>query len=342
MMLRGRAAVIYDVARLTGVPHQMVSRVVDDRPGVSAGTRRRVLAAMRHLGLRGNATARRLSDVRSRTIGIVALETTLYGPASTLVGIEKAASERGYGASVSTVDRADRGGVLQALGALADQSVAGVVVIAPRGSTVRALQSLPGTMPAVAVESEADGRIPVVSVDQRAGARMAVEHLIGLGHRRIWHVAGPPDWLEARARIEGWRAALEHAGLPAAGMLTGDWTARSGYAAGLELAAEAVTAVFAGNDHMALGMLRALHEKGLRVPEDVSVVGFDDIPEARYLRPPLTTIRRDFDEVGRRCVTTLLALIEGARKRARPAPQPAPPVRPELVVRRSTAVCQAP
>jgi DNA-binding LacI/PurR family transcriptional regulator len=338
-MVRGRAAVIKDVARLAGVSHQTVSRVLNDHPMVSVGTRERVLAAIRQLDYRRNAMARGLAGRRSRVIGVVTLETILYGPAATLLGIERAAGAEGYGVSIATLERIDHRGVESALSALADQSVAGVVVIAPQGAAVRALRGLSPATPAVAVEADTGGRIPVIGVDQRAGARMAVEHLIGLGHREVWHLAGPPDWLETQGRAEGWRSALQDAGLPAPPMLSGDWSARSGYDAGLELAATATaTAVFAGNDQMALGVLRAFHERGVRVPDDVSVVGFDDIPEATYLWPPLTTIRQDFDEVGRRCIAALLRVIEADRRDGRPdRPEPAPVVSPSLIVRSSTA-----
>jgi LacI family transcriptional regulator len=168
-----------------------------------------------------------------------------------------------------------------------------------------------------------------------------VSHLLALGHTTVWHVSGPRDWLEARRRIDGWRGALEEAGRPVPEPYTGDWSARSGYAAGVELAARGdVMAVFAANDQMALGIIRAFHERGVRVPEDVSLVGFDDIPEAEFLSPPLTTVRQDFDEVGVRCVAALLRLVEAgpgpspAQRSDRPAPLPL--IAPTLVERRST------
>jgi LacI family transcriptional regulator len=186
-----------------------------------------------------------------------------------------------------------------------------------------------------------------------AGARLAVEHLLSLGHETVWHVSGPRDWLEARDRVDGWRQVLEGAGRRVPPVVRGDWSPRSGYEAGRHLAGQPdVTAVFCANDQQALGMLRALHELGVRVPEDVSVVGFDDIPEAEYLSPPLTTVRQDFDEVGRRCLAALLDMLD-ARDSAPsrdsgaagvsadagwpsvPAGQPRVP--PTLVVRASTA-----
>ncbi|WP_432824828.1 LacI family DNA-binding transcriptional regulator [Dactylosporangium sp. CA-092794] len=333
-----RAAVMNDVARLAGVSHQTVSRVLNDHPSVSPATRERVLEAVRQLNYRPNAMARGLAGRRSRVVGVVSFDTILYGPASTLLGIERAARAAGYGVSIVTLEHVDHAGMVSALSALADQSVAGVVVIAPQTAAAAALHNMPLGMAAVAVESDVGGEIPAISVDQVTGARMAVQHLIELGHRRVWHLSGPRDWLETHGRIEGWRTALAEAGLAAPKLMTGDWSARSGYAAGLELAARGdVTAVFAGNDQMALGMMRAFHERGIHVPDDVSIVGFDDIPEAEFLSPPLTTIRQDFDEVGRRCIAALLRLIEADLPDGPDRPSPDPRVAPTLILRRSSA-----
>jgi LacI family transcriptional regulator len=341
-MTQGRAAVMSDVARLAGVSHQTVSRVLNDHPRVSRETRERVLEAVRQLNYRPNAMARGLAGGRSRVIGVVSFDTILYGPASTLIGIERASRTAGYGVSIVTLEQLDHAGMTAALSALADQSVAGVVVIAPQTAAAAALRNLPVGMAAVAVESDMGGEIPAISVDQVTGARLAVDHLLDLGHRRIWHVSGPRDWLETHGRIEGWRAALDDAGVAAPPLMSGDWSARSGYRAGVDLAARFraegdVTAVFAANDQMALGMTRAFHEAGIRVPDDVSIVGFDDIPEAEFLSPPLTTVRQDFDEVGRRCIAALLHLLEADRPEGPDRPPPARRVPPTLVERSSTA-----
>ena len=185
----------------------------------------------------------------------------------------------------------------------------------------------------VAVEAGPAEGVPVVTVDQFAGAELATRHLLDLGHRTVWHIAGPDDWLEAQQRIAGWRSTLEAAGAPVPPVLVGDWGSRSGYELGRRLAADPeVTAVFAGNDAMALGLLRALHEAGRTPPSAVSVVGFDDCPEAAYFIPPLTTIRQDFLEVGRRALNLMLEEIESGSRSA-----VCPPVPPELVVRQSTA-----
>jgi DNA-binding LacI/PurR family transcriptional regulator len=322
-----------DVARLAGVSHQTVSRVLNDHPNVRPATRERVRQAMRQLDYRPNAMARGLAGGHARTIGVISYDTILYGPAATLLGIERAARDAAYGVSIAALEHADHRGVTAAIGALTDQSVAGIIVIAPQNAAATTLHNLPSDIPAIAAGT------PGIAVAQATGARLATEHLLSLGHATVRHVAGPPDSPEARERIAGWNAALAAASAVTPAPIIGDWSARSGYQAGLALAGLSAagrpdtTAVFAGNDQMALGLLRALAESGIRVPQDVSVVGFDDIPEAAYLTPPLTTVRQDFDEVGRRCIAALLKNLETD---GRPLP-PGAMVEPTLIMRRSTA-----
>jgi DNA-binding LacI/PurR family transcriptional regulator len=175
--------------------------------------------------------------------------------------------------------------------------------------------------------------VPLVAVDQFAGAVSATQLLLDLGHRTVWHVAGPRDFLEAQQRVDGWRATLEAAGADVPEVLVGDWSPRSGYRIGQQLADDAdVTAIFVANDQMALGVLRALHEHGRDIPREVSVVGFDDIPESQYFMPPLTTVRQDFSEMGRSSLRLLLELIHDTGE-----PPQRLTIAPELVVRRSTA-----
>ncbi|GIG00551.1 LacI family DNA-binding transcriptional regulator [Catellatospora citrea] len=326
-----RAAVMNDVARLAGVSHQTVSRVLNNHPSVRDETRERVLVAVKQLNYRPNALARGLAGRRSRVIGVVSFDTILYGPAATLLGVERAARHAGYGISIVALEKLDRAGVTEAVNRLTEQSVAGVVIIAPLLTAAAAAHSLPTGVPAVVVESDIAGDLPTISVDQVAGARLAVEHLLELGHETVWHLTGPKDWLEARDRVDGWRQALEAAGRRVPAVIVGDWSPRSGYEAGHRIGSD-VTAVFCANDQQALGMLRALHERGIRVPEDVSIVGFDDIPEAEYLSPPLTTVRQDFDEVGRRCLAALLDLLDADMPDAPPHPR----VAPTLMVRASS------
>ncbi len=329
-----------DVAQLAGVSHQTVSRVLNDHPHVREETRRRVLDAMVKLGYRRNLTARALVTRQTATIGVVAFDTDLYGPASTLFSIEEAARARDYRVSVVTVPDPDEAAFAEAVDRLLEQSVTGVVVLAPQRAAVRVMAGLPPDLPAVAVEGGAAPGIPSVVVDQVDGALQATRHLLGLGHRSIVHVSGREDWIEAEARLRGWQQAMAAAGAPLSPVLAGDWSPRSGHAAGRRLLDElpGTTAVFVANDHMALGLIRAVSEAGVQVPEQISVVGFDDIAEAEFLRPPLTTVRQDFAEVGRRCVDVLLDRI------ATPVEWfdgPAVVVPCSLVVRASTAPAPA-
>ncbi|MEU4575893.1 MULTISPECIES: LacI family DNA-binding transcriptional regulator [Nonomuraea] len=321
-----------DVAREAGVSHQTVSRVLNEHPNVRGETRTRVLEAIDKLGYRRNLVARALVTRHSRTLGVVSFDTTLYGPASTVYGIEQAARAAGYFVSIVSLKSIDRSGVRDALDYLADQGVDGIVVVAPQRSAAQALADLPLDIPAVAVEGGEAGDVPVVCVDQVEGGRLATEHLLSLGHETVWHVSGPSDWLEAEGRVAGWRAALEAAGRETPEPLAGDWSPRSGYEAGRRLAAmRDVSAVFVANDQMALGVLRAFTEQGVRVPGQVSVVGFDDIPESEFFSPPLTTVRQDFGAVGRHSIGMLLRQIEGGGEHERLV------VPPAFVRRASTA-----
>src|SRR3954449_6915542 len=329
---RRRTAVMADVAKLAGVSHQTVSRVINDNAHVRPETRRRVLAAMRQLDYRPNPAARALVTGRSRTVGVVSFDTTLYGPASTLFAIEQAAHAAGYFITIVSLQALDRASVMGAIERLRVQGVDGILVISPQEGAAEALVNLPADMPLVAVEAGPAGSVPVVAVDQFGGAASATRLLLDLGHQAVWHIAGPRDWLEAQQRVDGWRAAVETAGAEAPPVLTGDWSPRSGYHLGERLADDpSVTAVFVANDQMALGLLRALHERDRRIPDSISVVGFDDIPEAQYFTPPLTTVRQDFGEMGRIALRLLLDTMQGAGTTAARLT-----VAPELVVRRST------
>jgi DNA-binding LacI/PurR family transcriptional regulator len=334
-----RAPVMKDVARLAGVSHITVSRVINGAAAVRPETRERVLSAMTELGYRPNLAARALVTRRSHTLGVIAIGTTLFGPASTLLSIEQAARARGYYLSVVSVDAMTTEALDDALERLAKQGVEGLVVMAPRRAAVDALSAVPHHLPTVTVEGGGASGTPAVLVDQAGGAAAVTEHLVALGHRRIAHLAGPADWLEAQARLDGWRAACRAAGLPAPRPLRGDWSPRSGYRAGRRLLdrLEELTAVFAANDQMALGVLRAFAEAGVRVPEDVSVAGFDDVPEAEYLHPPLTTVRQDFEAVGRHCVELLTRSIEEPDDPRPPGPVVVPA---RLVVRGSTGAAR--
>ncbi|WP_232836872.1 LacI family DNA-binding transcriptional regulator [Lentzea terrae] len=322
-----------DVARLAGVSHQTVSRVLNDHPNVREQTRLRVRAAIKELGYRPNRAARALVTGKTQLIGVVAQNSTLYGPASLLSAFEEAAGEAGFAVSVGRVKVLDRDSIAAAVERHRDQRVAGIVVIAPNSSAADALADVPADLPLVTVDGDPERPTPLVTVDQGAGAFEATAHLLQAGHATVWHVSGPPDWFDAAGRVAGWRQALEtyHAEVPP--VVAADWSAAAGYKAGQMLARmPEVTAVFASNDHLALGVLRAMHERGRRVPHDVSVVGFDDVPEAAYFIPPLTTVRPDFAAVARETLGLLLEQVsEGESIRPRRT------IAPVLVQRESVA-----
>ncbi|MCX5523825.1 LacI family DNA-binding transcriptional regulator [Streptomyces bobili] len=329
-----RPPTMADVARLAGVSHQTVSRVLGDHPNVREQTRVRVLRAIEEMGYRRNSSARALVTRRTRTLGVVASDTTLYGPASTLFALEEAARAEGYLVSTVSLRRLTVEKLSEALDHLSEGGVEGVVAIAPQRSAVEALAELRHPFPVVVVGSGPGVDIPSVSVDQQLGARLATAHLLAAGHRTVWHLAGPEDWQEAADRAAGWRSTLQAEGVEPPMLLRGDWSPLSGYRAGQELAGwvgRGLTAVFVANDQMALGVLRALREAGVRTPQDVAVVGFDDIPESEFFAPPLTTVRQDFESVGKQGIAVLLDLIEG-----RPPAAPRIAIEPQLVVRAST------
>ncbi|WP_426567827.1 LacI family DNA-binding transcriptional regulator [Streptomyces canus] len=322
-----------EVARAAGVSQKTVSRVVNGEPHVSPEVRHRVLRAIRDLDFRPNHAARALLLGRYRRIGVVALGSPLYGPTSLLFGLEQAVQRAGYTFALASTLRGQ--GVAVAVESLLEQGVDGLVLAEPvdEGTPLRLHPDLPVVSLGAPVDT-AGGRSAVVRADGVAAARLATEHLLGLGHRTVWHVPGPQDWFSARERVQGWREALTAAGAPAPPLpAEGDWTPASGHAAGRRLARlPDVTAVFAANDDMAIGLVRAFAEAGLTVPHDVSVVGFDDIPAAPYLSPPLTTLRQDFAAVAARAVDLLVAAIEGGAHPAEPAD-----VAVELRIRSSTA-----
>jgi DNA-binding LacI/PurR family transcriptional regulator len=323
-----------DVARLAGVSQKTVSRVMNDEPHVKEEVRQRVLRAAQQLGYRRNNAARALTSGRSHRIGVVSLGSALYGPASQLVGIERAARGAGYAVSVANTVEGDKGGIAGAIDTLLEQGVDGIVLSEPIDEgplevdvhvPVLALGPAPGVTAPRVIISRGTGERPACA---------ATEHLLSLGHRTVHHVAGPQRWFAARERLDGWRRALRDAGADEPEHHEGDWSVASGYAAGTILAANHdVTAVFAANDDMAIGVIRAFAEAGRFVPDDVSVVGFDDIPIAAYLNPPLTTIHQPFDEIA---AAGLAALVQFIEQPGSPAPAVTEQVC-RLVVRSSTA-----
>lgn len=324
-----------DVAREAGVSHITVSRVVNGHPSVRPETRARVEAAIQKLGYRRNSVARALKTRRSSTIGVVIVGSELFELPRILLGVETAAKQAGYWVSLaSRQGESTTGDLVETLQRLTDQSVEAIAVVADHPLAVEALSGLVLEVPVAVVMSGSlsNSALSFVEVDQELGARLAVRHLLDLGHRHIAHLTGALRTFDARARIDGWQAELAEAGAEGA-LLEGDFSAESGYRLAHELcAADAIlpTAVFAGNDQMAMGVLAAFAERGVEVPRDVSLVGFDDMKGSGYLVPALTTVRQDFARLGGSAIELLVRMLRGD-------PAERQKITPELVVRRSTA-----
>jgi len=310
----GRRVSMADVARRAGVSAQTVSRVSNGYPGVVAATREAVLDAMEELGYRPNGAARALKLGEFRTIGVLLFTLSTTGNMRTLEAIATSAASAGYAITLIPVQAHTQDEVVGAFTRLGDLAVDAIVVVMEVHLLDSGTVQLPPGVPVVVVDSNAGEQYAVVDTDQADGARQAVEHLLQLGHRTVWHVAGPEESFAASGRAQAWAATLREHGREVPAVLRGDWSALSGYAAGLRLADEPTcTAVFSANDQMALGLLRAFHERGRTVPDDISVVGFDDLPDTVAYTPPLTTMHQDFAEVGRRCVELLVRQL-GARR----------------------------
>ncbi len=320
-----------DVARLADVSLQTVSRVSRGRTNVEASTRDRVLAAMREIGYRPNRAARALKSGRFRNIAVIASVMSSYGSIQWVSAIALEAARAGYSVTLVALESTEPQAVARSFDALAEHAVDGVALLLEHHMLEEAGVSLPPGLPAVVLDSGVASPYPVIDNDQAMGARLATQHLLDLGHRTVRHLAGPEDSRAAEIRETAWRETLEAAGAPVPPTDRGDWSPESGYSAGLRLAADPdVTAVLAANDQMALGILRAMREAGRDVPGDISVMGFDDVPESANYQPPLTTVHQSFDRIGAACVSALVAEIERG-ERTSPSLVPV-----ELVIRSST------
>ena len=302
---------IRQVASIAGVSHMTVSRVLNDHPNIKPDTRRRVLEAIEELDYRPNLVARALATQRSRRIGVLVESPVAFGPTSVLHAVELAARAADY--SVIQIALHEGAGISpqEAVENLITQGVDALCVIAPRSSSVAALRRVVINVPMLVVKADADPTFLTVSIDQHAGTTLVVDHLVALGHRDILHISGPLDWLDARARERAFHSRAKSWGIRERPIVVGDWTADFAYdfAMGLNRLPE-YTAVFAANDDMAIGLIHGLHDKGFAVPDDLSVVGFDDVPLARHFIPPLTTVRQDFHALGGAVVEMLRAALE--------------------------------
>lgn len=332
---RPKTVSIWDVARAAGVSQQTVSRVINNQPRVSAATRALVLETIAALGFTPSRTARALATGTARAVTVLTTDTAMYGSAAALRGIEEAARAAGFAVGISVLDQ---DAVLSTPEVVARISQDGnaVLVIAFDAAGVRALDALPADFPVAAlVERPHDGAVPSgrpqVWTDDRAAASQATRHLLRLGHQTVHYLAIPSSTARTGQRTEGWRDGLVTAGRPVPEPLNAGWTPRSGYLAARALVADPeVTAILCGNDDVALGVMRAAREAGRSIPGDLSVVGFDDAPQSEFLDPALTTVRLDFEGLGRAGFGLLHRLLD-----PQDAPAPAVCAEPELILRES-------
>lgn len=328
---------ITDVARHVGLSQQTVSRVANGATNVRPETRDRVVAAMTELGYVPNQAARALRSGSFASIGLIAHRLSRTGESRIAEAVVDGARDAGYTVTLVDVEEPDDERVADAAQRLTHQAVDGLVLLRAEGAPPEFL--FPARIPVVVADSRPSPHYATVTADEFGGGGLAVDHLLGLGHRTVHHVGGPADSVPGLLRERGWRAALTAAGAPVTEVVRGDWTAHSGLEIGARLAQDpTVTAVWCANDEMAAGVMLAMHRSGRRIPHDVSIVGFDGIELTEVLWPPLTTVRQDFDTVGRHLVAALLAQIPGAPGSGEDAVPPRHQVLPvSLLERESTA-----
>ncbi len=342
--MAGRKRVtISQVAREAGVSTQTVSRVINERPDVSPATRHRVKEIIERLGYRPSHAARALSQGQSCSIGVVAYGIEYFGPSRAVSGIEKQASELGYTPVLYLLREPEIENVSVILAEVFSRHVDGIIWAVPEIGNNRAwlderVPNLPVPLVLLSMEPRRDSS--VVSVDNYRGGKLATEHLIAQGYRDIGLITGPMEWWEARERARGWRDALEESGIvnDESRIAYGDWTAESGEQ-GLNHLLEQrphLNAVFASNDQMALGAIQAARRRELRLPEDLAMAGFDDMPEAAFLWPPLTTVSQPLYDVGCISVKELQRLIDEGKKEDAPIQPRTTVLQPKLIVRESS------
>jgi len=308
---------IKEVASVAGVSTQTVSRVINKRPDVSPETRERVQNVIEQLGYRPSALARSLIQQRSYTLGVVTAGLRFIGPSRTLSGITSAAEEKGYSLLLKELPQFDTTDITPIFQALHDRHVDGIIWAVPEVGQNRDWinhSSLETGTPMVYLAMEPRNDILVVSINNFLGARLAVSHLLEQGYRHIGHVAGPTDWWEAQQRMTGWKDTLRDAGIESKNdyWAEGNWSSASGAQAIEKLFVQypQMDSVFVGNDQMALGVMQVAAQKGLLIPDDLGIVGFDNIPESAYFSPPLTTIQQDQYEIGKVAVEQIIQIIE--------------------------------
>ena len=333
---------IKQVASASGVSTQTVSRVINNRPDVAPQTRERVMKVIKELGYQPSALARSLIQQRSYTLGVVTAGLKYIGPSRTLNGITSTAEEAGYSLILKELPRFSANNIIPIFNALLSRHVDGIIWAAPEiGNNREWVGNLPFDLniPIVYLTMEPHEGISIIEVDNHAGAKIATEHLLEQGYKNIGHISGPMDWWEAGQRFNAWKAALQAAGFNHLDQhwVEGNWSSASGYEAAKKLFDQypQMDAVFVANDQMALGAMSVIYEKGLSVPEDIGLVGFDNIAESAYYYPALTTIQHDQHQVGTLAVREIIRIIEIIQRRETPEYKTIL-LKPDLLVRKSS------
>lgn len=334
---------IIDVARQANVSAGTVSNALTGKRPVAEETRTRIMQAIRDLGYQPNLLARGLVNQRSQTVGIVASGLDYYGPSRTLIGIDQEANALGYALLLDLLHSPMEANVDAVLNLLSARRVDGIIWAVHEIGNNRswiASERLNRLPPIVFLTMNPQAGLTVVNTDNYQGAKMATQHLLNLGRRSIGLISGPMVWWEARERLRGWRDCLSAAGREAGDSLVynGDWRAASGEAGLIALMETRpdIDALFVANDEMALGVLRAAHRLGKRVPEDLAVVGYDNMPEVPYFWPALTSVRPRLLEVGKLAIQTLHSIVEAKRHNHELSTPELQTLSPELIVREST------
>jgi DNA-binding LacI/PurR family transcriptional regulator len=323
-----------DVAELAGVSYQTVSRVINNQPYVSDDARQRVQKAIDTLGYRPSKAATTLRSRLSKTIAIILYGSWFHGPVQVALNVEMAAKTSGFDVMLANVTETEAQ-VIQALQHVKDWSVDGIVMIVPAyGLKMEEIKAVCEDIPVVHIESQPSLHVPSISLDDYYGTQQVVEHLISLGHTQLCEISGPLNWYSAQIRHQACMDTLKKHGIEQPIRIEGNWSTPGGYQATRRVLEQGHTfsAVIAANDSMALGAYRALHQAGLSVPDDVSVVGFDDILEAAYFTPPLTTVSHDYIQLGAMGFEYLLHLIDDPETVVEQRL-----IQPKLIVRESTA-----
>jgi DNA-binding LacI/PurR family transcriptional regulator len=330
-----RKVTMRDVAEECGVSYQTVSRVINDKPSVSAKTRRRVLKAIKTLGYHPNQLARSLKTRRSSILEVITFGVDTYVPRELIVAMGRAAIAHGYSLMFTEIPQDNPEEETRLYAHLNSGLCEAAILTAPVESRLfEKISTDPPLLPTIQIRNKRGSTAPSVVVDQYYGSQLAVQHLLDLGHRQIAEISGPLNFHEAHTRHTAFLDTLQACGLaPADSIEATEWMPQDGYLAANRLLDRGArfSGLIISNDYLALGTMLALSERGLRVPDDISIVGFDDTPESAYYLPPLTTVRQDYEALGYQSIQYLVELINHQE-----TPVHQRVLMPQLVVRQST------